>query len=103
MEEQKIVVLHGFTPEESLAAMRALKAALPAADAAFATTTRSALRDDSMTASSMLAASTCGPISDCIDRESSFHAWRLAPGRSRDPHGSVTAGSWVEPTTLPFS
>jgi hypothetical protein len=43
MEEQKIVVLHGFTPEESLAAMRALKAALPAADAAFATTTETNL------------------------------------------------------------
>jgi hypothetical protein len=40
MEEQKIVVLHGFTPEEAIAAMRALKAAIPSAqDSAFATTT----------------------------------------------------------------
>jgi hypothetical protein len=40
MTEQKIVLLHGFAPDETLAAMRALKAALPsAADAAFATTT----------------------------------------------------------------
>lgn len=37
---QKIVVLHGFTPEEAVAAMKALKGALPeAADAAFCTTT----------------------------------------------------------------
>jgi hypothetical protein len=44
MEEQKIVILHGFTPEESLAAMRALKSALPSAgDAAFATTTETNL------------------------------------------------------------
>lgn len=44
MEEQKIVILHGFTPEEALAAMRALKAALPPAhDAAFATTTETNL------------------------------------------------------------
>jgi hypothetical protein len=40
MEEQKIVVLHGFSPEEAIAAMRALKAAIPGAqEAAFATTT----------------------------------------------------------------
>jgi hypothetical protein len=40
MDKQKIVVLHGFSPEEALAAMRALKSALPAAsEAAFATTT----------------------------------------------------------------
>jgi hypothetical protein len=40
MEEQKIVILHGFASEEVLAALRALKAALPSArDAAFATTT----------------------------------------------------------------
>lgn len=40
MEEQKIVVLHGFSPEEAIAAMRALKAAIPSAhEAAFATTT----------------------------------------------------------------
>jgi hypothetical protein len=40
MEEQKIVILHGFAPEEVLPALRALKAALPSArDAAFATTT----------------------------------------------------------------
>jgi hypothetical protein len=40
MEEQKIVILHGFESEEVLAALRALKAALPSArDAAFATTT----------------------------------------------------------------
>jgi hypothetical protein len=40
MTDQKIIVLHGFKPEEALAAMRALKAALPSAgDAAFATTT----------------------------------------------------------------
>jgi hypothetical protein len=44
MEEQKIVVLHGFSPEEALAAMRALKAALPGAhEAAFATTTETNL------------------------------------------------------------
>ena len=44
MEEQKIVILHGFTPEEALAAMRALKTALPsAADAAFATSTETNL------------------------------------------------------------
>jgi hypothetical protein len=44
MEEQKIVILHGFTPEEALAAMRALKSALPsAADAAFATSTETNL------------------------------------------------------------
>jgi phage-related minor tail protein len=40
MDEQKVVVLHGFTPEEAIAAMRALKAALPSSgNAAFATTT----------------------------------------------------------------
>jgi hypothetical protein len=40
MDEQKIVILHGFSPDEALAAMRALKGALPsAADAAFATST----------------------------------------------------------------
>ena len=40
MEEQKVIVLHGFAPEEALAAMRAVKAAVPsAADAAFATST----------------------------------------------------------------
>jgi hypothetical protein len=40
MKEQKIVLLHGFKPEDALTAMRALKAALPSAtDAAFATTT----------------------------------------------------------------
>jgi hypothetical protein len=44
MEEQKVIVLHGFTPEEAVAAMRALKAALPsAADAAFATSTETNL------------------------------------------------------------
>jgi hypothetical protein len=40
MDEQKIVILHGFSPEEALVAMRAIKGALPsAADAAFATST----------------------------------------------------------------
>jgi hypothetical protein len=40
MDEQKIVVLHGFSPEEAVAAMKALKSALPSAgEAAFATTT----------------------------------------------------------------
>ena len=40
MDDQKVVILHGFTPEETLAAMRALKAALPSAStAAFAATT----------------------------------------------------------------
>jgi hypothetical protein len=40
MSDQKVIVMHGFTPEEALAAMRALKAALPSGgDAAFATTT----------------------------------------------------------------
>ena len=44
MSDQKIIVLHGFKPEEALAAMRVLKAALPsAADAAFATTTETNL------------------------------------------------------------
>jgi len=44
MEEQKVIVLHGFTPEEALVAMRALKATLPsAADAAFATSTETNL------------------------------------------------------------
>ena len=38
--EEKIVVLHGFTPEEATELMKAVKAALPSArDAAFATTT----------------------------------------------------------------
>ncbi len=42
--QQKIVILHGFSPEEALAAMRALKAAIPqAADAAFATSTETNL------------------------------------------------------------
>jgi hypothetical protein len=42
--EQKVIFLHGFTPEEALAAMRAIKAALPAArDAAFATSTETNL------------------------------------------------------------
>ena len=44
MEEQKVIVLHGFTPEEALVAMRALKATIPsAADAAFATSTETNL------------------------------------------------------------
>ena len=44
MEEQKIVILPGFTPEEALAAMRALKATSPSAgEAAFATTTETNL------------------------------------------------------------
>ena len=44
MKEQKIVLLHGFTPEEAIAAIRALKASLPSArDAAFATTTETNL------------------------------------------------------------
>jgi hypothetical protein len=44
MSDQKVIVLHGFEPEETLAAMRALKAALPSAgDAAFATTTETNL------------------------------------------------------------
>ncbi len=39
--EQKIVLFHGLGDEEVLAAMRALKAALPGlSDAAFATTTK---------------------------------------------------------------
>jgi hypothetical protein len=38
--DQKIVLLHGFSRDEVLAAMRALKEAVPAfGDAAFATTT----------------------------------------------------------------
>jgi hypothetical protein len=37
---QKVIVLHGFSPEEAVAAMRALKSALPqAADAAYAMST----------------------------------------------------------------
>jgi hypothetical protein len=44
MDEQKIVVLHGFTPEEAMAAMRAIKTALPGAtDAAFAMSTETNL------------------------------------------------------------
>jgi hypothetical protein len=44
MEEQKVVVLHGFSPEEAGAVMSALKAALPsAAEAAFATSTETNL------------------------------------------------------------
>jgi len=44
MHDQKVVILHGFTPEETLAAMRALKAALPSASAAaFAATTETNL------------------------------------------------------------
>lgn len=38
--EQKVILMHGFTTDEAVAAMRAIKAALPAAkDTAFATTT----------------------------------------------------------------
>ena len=41
---QKVILLHGFSREEVLAAMRAIKTALPAArDAAFATTTETNL------------------------------------------------------------
>ena len=44
MSEQKVVILHGFQPEEALVAMRALKTALGSAgEAAFATTTASNL------------------------------------------------------------
>jgi hypothetical protein len=40
MNDQRVVILHGFKPDEALAAMRALKAALPSAgETAFATTT----------------------------------------------------------------
>jgi hypothetical protein len=40
MEQQKIVVLHGFNAEEAVIAMRAVKDALPSAgDAAFAMST----------------------------------------------------------------
>lgn len=40
MEEQKTIVLHGFTNDEAVAIMRAVKAALPSAgDAAFAMST----------------------------------------------------------------
>jgi len=42
--EEKLVLLHGFEPGEVVAAMRAIKAALPSArDAAFATTTETNL------------------------------------------------------------
>ncbi len=42
--ENKVVVLHGFTQEEAVAAMRALKVGLPSAkDAAFAMTTETNL------------------------------------------------------------
>jgi hypothetical protein len=38
--DQRVVLLHGFTNEEALTALRALREALPSAeDAAFATTT----------------------------------------------------------------
>ena len=44
MTEQKIVVLHGFSSEEALATMRAIKSALgSASEAAFATTTETNL------------------------------------------------------------
>ena len=44
MSEQKVVILHGFRPEEALVAMRALKSALASAgEAAFATTTETNL------------------------------------------------------------
>jgi hypothetical protein len=41
MDTQKIIVLHGFTQDEAVVAMRAVKAALPASAAAmaFATST----------------------------------------------------------------
>jgi hypothetical protein len=40
MEEQKTIVLHGFTNDEAVAIMRAVKAALPSAkDTAFAMST----------------------------------------------------------------
>lgn len=40
MEEQKTIVLHGFTNDEAVTIMRAVKAALPSArDAAFAMST----------------------------------------------------------------
>ena len=43
--EDKLVLLHGFEPGEVVAAMRAIKAALPAArGAAFATTTEANLQ-----------------------------------------------------------
>ena len=42
--EAKVILLHGFSTDEAVAAMRAIKAALPAArDAAFATTTETNL------------------------------------------------------------
>jgi hypothetical protein len=42
--EQKVILLHGFSTEEAVAAMRAIKGALPAArEAAFATTTETNL------------------------------------------------------------
>jgi hypothetical protein len=45
MSDQKVVILHGFKPEEAMTAMRALKAALPSGgEAAFATTTDTNLR-----------------------------------------------------------
>lgn len=38
--EEKIVILHGFTPEEATVVLKAVKSALPSAqDAAFATST----------------------------------------------------------------
>jgi hypothetical protein len=44
METQKIIVLHGFSPEEAVVIMRAAKAALPAAaDTAFAMSTETNL------------------------------------------------------------
>lgn len=45
MSDQKVVILHGFKPEEAMATMRALKAALPSGgEMAFATTTATNLR-----------------------------------------------------------
>ena len=42
--EQKIVILHGFSPEEAVAILKAVKTTVPgAADAAFATSTETSL------------------------------------------------------------
>jgi hypothetical protein len=44
MNDQKVVLLHGFSPEEALAVIRTLKTAVPSAsDAAFATSTETNL------------------------------------------------------------
>jgi hypothetical protein len=70
--EKRLVLLHGFTAEEALAAMRALKAAMPAsADAAFATTTETNLTWK------------VGDLIEHVMEEHRLHASRRSPGEAR--------------------